>query len=264
MTFYILTRGGFGNVLFNYLLGYSIAKKYKAKVVYINCLDPKRPQMKSYSIFANEIIINKAPPNCAKLVERLFTFDPIVIKDLQQDIIIDGYFQSFKYSEEYIDEIRTNLFSKLNEISDYITHANKTTIMLHVRRGDYLNLQHIHPIQSDQYYKTCIEHIISKVGHLNIKLLVFSDDINFVSKWDVIKNYNHEIITLKDVEETFNLMRQCDHFIVSNSSFSLLAYYLRDKKEALICMPRNWFGEKGPKFNLDDLVEKSPNRFIYP
>jgi hypothetical protein len=51
------------------------------------------------------------------------------------------------------------------------------------------------------------------------------------------------------------LMTMCHEFIISNSTFSLLAYYFRKNKRAKLCIPIKWFGPDGPKYKISDLVE---------
>ena len=57
-------------------------------------------------------------------------------------------------------------------------------------------------------------------------------------------------------------MSLCDNFIISNSSFSLCAYYFRNVEQAKIVAPLNWFGPAGPKFDLNDLVPDTENRIL--
>lgn len=253
MTLYVLSRGGFGNVLFNYMAGYALSKKYNVNVIFINSFDGKRKPMRDYKIYHATLIID-CTPNLPRIGEKGFKYTPIIIPDPSKDWVLDGYFQSYKHSEEYIPEIKRILFPNKRE------HA-EPTIMLHARRGDYLKLQHVHPVQSDEYYSHALMYMRERIG--NFKVKVFSDDLPFIRTWSVLNEYTHEIVDIIDEEETFEEMRNCDHFIISNSSFSLLSYYFRENENAIVCMPSKWFGPSGPTFDLDDLVPPSENRVIF-
>jgi len=247
---YILPRGGFGNIMFTYLIGSSLSKKYNMELYFIENYQDKRKLMKEYNLFKNCKFVNRLPNNTIVIKEKEFRYSELPTLDPTKNYFLDGYFQSYKYSQNYLESIKNDLFPNIEKFDN--------TIMLHVRRGDYLNLPDFHPVQSLDYYKKSLE----KIEHS--KVLVFSDDLNHVKTWDFFKDYNVEFID-KDVEECFNLMIRCNHFIISNSSLSLLAYHFgkEEKGKNKICMPKNWFGPKGPSFNLDDLVNKNENVFIY-
>jgi len=244
MFLYVLPRGGFGNVMFNFLIGYSLAKKYGLNLLFIKNYHDKREKMESYNIFKGLNYTNSIVPGVVLIREPSFFHFNIELGEY--NYLLDGYFQSYKYSDSYIPEIRE--FLKLPK-------DIRNATALHVRRGDYLALQNFHPVQSDEYYKKALE--LTKPA----KLLVFSDDIEFVSNWDLLKIYSYQIID-KDVESSFIIMTQCENFIISNSSLSLTAFLLRANKNAKICLPNRWFGPDGPKYSIDDLVQLNENVYV--
>jgi len=267
-TIFVLTRGGFGNVLFNYLIGYSLGKKYSMNVKYVQG-DPNRtdrPVMKLYQIF-NKLNLSMCEDynrhNAIIIGEPAFTYQDIKITHPYINHILDGYFQSYKYSLDFINPIKTEILALMSSpklvdmISNY-RHGNKKLIMIHVRRGDYLNHPDYHPVPPSQYYQTAISTIIG-TDHNLYKLIVFSDDIPYIKNWHLPKQYDHEIIELSNVEEVFFLMTMMDHYVIANSSLSLLAYYFRQNQDASLFMPRHWFGPRGPRFKHDDLVEMTNN-----
>jgi len=267
MSIYVLVRGGFGNILFDYMIGYSLAKKHNMKLYFINSPKYNRPLMEHYSIFNDCIITIQKPHKINIIKEQGFTYNNIIINNPNENYLLDGYFQSHKYSNEYINEMKEILFNNTSEklkMQQYFNQYNpnkKPIIMLHVRRGDYLNLQDTHPVQKEKYYETSLKVIEAKIGK-NFKLYCFSDDIPYLKSWSLLKKYDNLIIENEDIIETFILMSLCNHFIIANSSYSLLSYYFREQKNSIICIPQNWFAKKGPQFNLDDLVAPSNNRFI--
>ena len=324
-TLYVTTGGGFGNVLFNFMMGYSMGKILREQgkdvdVVYIDGSDSYRPHMSTYSIFKGRDDIKIVGANSTtfpsycyyEVVEKGFKFQKAyltVVETLisrhcdEVAIKLTGYFQSYKYSsypefqwlslglgdgktiercafidrsaESIIPEMRDFLFkcgaqtSRFEEFHSKFSDPTLVTVMLHVRRGDYLKLQNYHPVQTEEYFKACIEHVIGKLsaGPGGINIMAFSDDVEYLREWEMLKGYNHVIVDTKEEVETFDIMRRCDHFIISNSSFSLLAYYFRESdkanNETIVCAPSKWFGKDGPQFDLDDMVPPSENRFIF-
>lgn len=244
---YVLPRGGFGNVMFNYLIGKTLCKKYIEPVCFIKKYSDKRKLMCEYDLFKNCSFIERVPKGTRLIREKNFKFNKIPELNTKNNYLLDGYFQSYKYSQEYFEEIKKELFGEINKFEN--------TVMLHVRRGDYLSLSAVHPVQSIEYYKKSLEII------KDCKVLVFSDDIPHIKTWDFLKNYEVEFID-KDVEDCFQLMIRCNHFIISNSTLSLLAYYFGKEQNSKIVMPKKWFGPRGPDYNLDDLIEKTDNTFF--
>ena len=117
-----------------------------------------------------------------------------------------------------------------------------------------------------QWYENAIKLLLSKLN-LNkddIRLILFSDDIKYLENMNITKEYNN-IIAEKlnlNIEETFLLMSFSDHFIIPNSSYSLMAYYFRKNNDAKIVIPNKWFGEKGPSYKMEDIIEINDNIII--
>lgn len=243
-TIYVLPRGGFGNILFNVLVGYSLSKKYNLNLVFYNNYKDNRKNMDSYDLFKNLKYTSYIEPGVQLIREPSFMYSDIVLRD--SNYLLDGYFQSYKYSKNCIPEIK-----KILQLPESILDAT----MLHVRRGDYLEMSNIHPVQSEEYFQKSLETINPN------KLLVFSDDMEFVKNWGLLKNYNCEFIAA-DVEDCFKLMIQCKNFIISNSSLSLLSYLLRNYQDAKLCIPQKWFGPDGPKFCISDLVDITDKVYV--
>ena len=265
----MIPKGGFGNVLFIYIAGYATAKKHNMQLMFLNLPQPNRPRMNTYDIFSNCTYSNVMPREHI-IHEKTFTYDPIIIPP-NRNVTLDGYFQSYKYSHGYIAEIKQELFNnipnQLQKIQIYLAKvmnynnvlATPTTILIHVRRTDYLTASDFHSNLTDSYYINSINTIMGKLKDSKIKLIVFSDDIEFIKKWHVIQQYPHHIVELIDPVDTFLLMTMCDHFIIANSSLSLSSYYFRNNINAQLCIPQRWFEPKAHKYNHSDLVEITDN-----
>ena len=129
---------------------------------------------------------------------------------------------------------------------------NCPTCLIHVRRGDYLMYPDVHPVCSEEYYSKSIDIVNEMVP--NVKYILFSDDLQYVNNWKLIKNNNYEIIKETDPIKTLILMSLCNHFILANSTLSLCAYFLRSTKDSLLLGPSKWFGPKAPTWKIEDIL----------
>lgn len=164
---------------------------------------------------------------------------------------LQGYFQSEKYFNHCSDLIR-NTFIPSKEIAfmcaEYFFHY-PVTCSVHVRRGDYVGNPFYAQLDIN-YYKQAIEYIKETTG--TERFLIFSDDINWCKDHFIGDEYEFSE-GKKDVEDLF-LMAECNHNIISNSSFSWWASYLNRYLDKTIVAPNknNWFAPDS-KFNVDDL-----------
>ncbi len=166
-----------------------------------------------------------------------------------------GYFQSSKYFTEYADDIR-----RLLTPSD-IVHASmrqkwghllsEESIVVHIRRGDYVPLPQYHCILTADYYVQAVNKMITETG-IN-KVLVFSDDI----EWCKTIGLPESSIYVDESDETVALllMSQFKYYIISNSSFSWWAVWL-GKQAKCVYAPELWFGPSGPQ-DIWDIYESS-------
>ena len=187
--------------------------------------------------------------------EPNFTWDP-----LPEGVkVINGSFQSWKYFDKYTEEIRdlfrkndsatfTKMVSKYQEVC-----SGKETVCIHIRRGDYLLAPDYHTLVGEEYYTKSLENFNKN----NVKLLIFSDTLQMVEGWALWKTGwdAHFVTDVPHPLEAIFLMSLCDNFIIANSSMSLAAYYMRSRKDARIFAPENWFGPRGPKYKMSDIIK---------
>ena len=265
--------GGYGNILFQFMYGYSVARKNKAQISFI-CNEQKRKNALEYKSISGFNISNSVNYGYIKMNELNHYYDEYMF-DPSKNYIITGYYQSYKYSKKYFNEIKQIIFNNLSDkiekiesIYDSIKKDNKTTITLHIRRTDYIDFKDIHyVVRNDEWYESGIKLLLTKLN-LNkddIKLVLFSDDVKYLENMKLVKEYDSIIAEEYelDIEETFLLMSQSDHFIIPNSTYSLMAYYFRKNNNANIVIPSKWFGEKGPKYKMEDIIEITENVIIH-
>lgn len=163
-----------------------------------------------------------------------------------ETFIVSGYFQKYDLFEEYASEIRKNL-TYCNELSEenrkfLYEIKHKDTVSLHIRRGDYVekkNVANNFARISLSYFDCSIRYIADKVSIE--KLIIFSDDIEWVKK-NLLLDYNCIYIDNNgpDYQHQY-LMSQCNHNIISNSTYSWWGAWLNPNKEKIVCVPTKWF-----------------------
>jgi len=174
------------------------------------------------------------------------------------NINLNGYFQSHLYFDHCREEI-LSYFDLKSEHLDYIFKKypdikNKNSI--HVRRTDYLHLQHYHPTQDMEYYKQAMDYLDSENQYY-----VFSDDIDWVK--ENFKGSQFIFIEEEDVIELF-MMSLCKNNIIANSSFSWWAAYLNKNESKKIVAPKKWFTERRIKDTYQDTENYLEHRIPAP
>lgn len=123
---------------------------------------------------------------------------------------------------------------------------SKESVCLHVRRGDYLRFEALQ-VCNYEYYSKGMSYVAERVA--NPHFFVFSDDIEWV-KTNYKIPYPHTFVQEKHAAPfELELMRNCKHFVISNSTFSWWAQYLSEYKDSVVVAPCPWFSD-GRKVSL--------------
>lgn len=165
-------------------------------------------------------------------------------------IFYEGYFQNEKYFK-HLREKLVNCFSlkvtldeKNQAILEKINESNSVSI--HIRRGDYVTsdcTNKIHGVCSLEYYQKGIEYIAKYVQ--NPHFFIFSDDIEWVIK-NLKIDYTFTIVDFNQGKGWFdlNLMKNCKHNIIANSSFSWWGAWLNENYGKIVIAPKKWNTKK--------------------
>ena len=213
------------------------------------------------SSYTNDFI--KDTPN--RYNEINFTYDEIPNNE-NENLLLSGHFQSYKYFEENYDKIYNllNLDNKINEIKNKYNsyfQDNKHIISMHFRLGDYKLKPSQHPILSQKYYEKSIQHILHSRNIDNPVIFVFCEEednyiieniiTDFMSLFPNIefKKIHHEIEDWKQML----LMSCCNDNIIANSTFSWWGAYLNNHCDKIVTYPSLWFGI-GNNTTLNDLI----------
>lgn len=155
--------------------------------------------------------------------------------NLTQSVSLSGHFQSEKYFEHAVDEVKWYLRMKDEPpLNDYVA--------LHIRRGDYDD--RYHPRIPESYYRAAMAEFPGR------RFLVFSDDIPTCKE---MFGSDVEYSEGRDYLEDFKLMKRCQSFIVANSSYSAMSAVLGDAPDKKVIAPRPWFGPAYAQIDGEDI-----------
>lgn len=150
---------------------------------------------------------------------------------------LSGHFQSTRYFEHCLDEVRWQLRMKDEP-------AQNDYVAVHYRAGDYTCNEGYHPRMTLDYYSPAMALFPSA------KFLVFSDDINSARE---LFGKGVEYSAGRDYLEDFKLLKKCRHFIIANSSFSAIAAVLGEAADKKVVAPRPWFGQSYTSITGEDI-----------
>lgn len=189
-------------------------------------------------------------------------FDETLFHKNSKNIVIQGYWQSFKYFEairptllkEFTFKIEPNSINKT--YLELIQSVN--AVGIHIRRGDYVSnviANELHGLCTMSYYKKAINYI-NKTTY-NPVFFIFTDDpdwaeanFNLVSNPHIIRHN----IGSQDFED-LRLLSNCKHFIIANSSFSWWGAWLSLNEDKIVVSPSKWFNID--EFPYDDRIPES-------
>jgi hypothetical protein len=183
----------------------------------------------------------------AELVEEPFNydFDESLLKPAKKIRFLSGGW----HSEKYFDTIKNLVFETYSfSVKDYdetlslllkeIKSLNSVSI--HVRRGDYLkdiNMNTYGCVCTIEYFTCAIEYISKLVK--NTHFFIFSND----SLW-VEQNFKYDNVTIVncfkgiDSWKDMYLMSNCQHHIISNSTFSWWGAWLNKSNTKIVITPK--------------------------
>jgi len=274
-------KGGLGNQMFQYALGYCLSK-IKNVPIYLDLRLMEEHKIKpsprnvprdfDLDIFgikkkeANKldliktiqfsssyrlrkylsIILDKL--NLFVFYEKKRTYNYRVLNNNFKNIYLDGLWQNEKYFKNFRKDI-LNLYHfnviKYKEINiHFLKKINfSESVCLNVRRTDFINNPE-HNVVNIEYYKNAISKLKNIIGK-NFKVFVFSDDLDWCKKnFDFIENkefVDHKYAGYKFYDYLY-LMSCFKNFIIPNSSFAWWACWLSRHNDKIILTPEKWSG----------------------
>jgi len=280
----IKLNGRLANQMFEWAFGRALNEKYGLNIIF----DDSEETLKlgCFNLISNLKTVNK--PLFYKVLRKIIPFRnlrnkltalkfsrlPVIIEKnfcgFEQNLLEikpPSYIMGFFQTEKYFKNIREDLLKdfslsiELNEKNKKILEKIKNTnsVSIHFRRGDYTKkrVADKYGSCSVEYYKKAVEYVANNT-QTPISLFIFSDDIDWVKnnvKFDYETIYV-DINTGKQGYFDLELMKNCKHNIIANSSFSWWGAWLNENKNKIVVAPKWWMKDiDTTKENIDIIPE---------
>lgn len=266
-------NGRFGNQLFQYAALKGIATNCQYEYT-IPPIAGRAIQHHNYGLIeAFELETNKNIGwlNSENLVyEEGFHFDENLFNNCNDNVNINGFFQSEKYFKHIESDIRKDFTFQdhiLNPCIEMMQDFDQVPIFLHVRRGDpsledrgfkwaYTECSDQHPPQSLSYYEEALKQFPD-----DVPVIIFSDSPEWVKAQELFSSDRFLISIPEDKYPDGSyipfvdvcLMSLCSGAIIANSSLSWWGAWLQSDIDKKIIAPKNWFGPSYSQNNTKDL-----------
>lgn len=274
-------KGGLGNQMFQYALGFAISKTYQIDL-YVDYtfyrdtmihggntlfefeLKNLGGEYSAFSVFSYiersflKINLFRKMKLNLQYEPKLLPYHKVSVPEGVKKFFLDGYWQSETYFSKFRNELLLEfiLREKL-ELEDQeliYKFQDENSVSLHIRRGDYITnakANKIHSVLNKDYYDRALGLVLSKID--NAKVYVFSDDPDWVeSNFKLTVPFHVVRSKTKSESVDLHLMSQCKHNIIANSSYSWWAAWLNTYNEKIVVAPKNWF--RDDSFDAIDLI----------
>ena len=261
---YSQATGGFGNQLYNYAIGFSLAQQYgdefaldispykfsprpfvldqmtiSGKVV--SLFPPvKDTKLSRMTARALRILATNRYGLCRWLKESPATRNQFGSYDFshKSSLYLEGYWQHYLYFDNYRDLLCKEFQLKEEFISESCRKLinqvqSEDSVAVHIRRGDY----EASWVLNDSYYHEAFAFMNDKLK--NPRYYIFCEDIPYIKEhYGYLSDATFVTgdFSLTDMEE-FWLMSKCSHQIIANSTFSWWAAYLNTNPDKIVIAP---------------------------
>lgn len=174
----------------------------------------------------------------------------------RKHIRMDGFFQSFKFFDDQRQAV-LDAFQFPYKMAGFVS--------IHVRRGDYLTYATKHPPITYEYISEAVKKMLA-MGYNSF--VVCSDDIKWCREnlsplelYGAVFTYSSQ----NDAMSDFLILSCCEHNIIANSSFSLMAAWFNQNPDKIVISPHedNWFGPDNKHLDVSDLIPEQWIRIKY-
>lgn len=227
--------------------GFEISKVFPSKIEYANLSDILRISwpLAHYRLWQiGKRILPMRKTMCCEKDD--YTLELNRCQD-KSPTYFDGYWQSELYFREFRELILKDftfppfIDKKNSELASVL--KNKTSVSIHIRRGDYVGHPMFRNICTMEYYRNAINYIL-KEAKVEI-FCIFSNDKDWVKENfadqlggidTIFVDWNFGTESFRDMQ----LMSMCSHNIIANSSFSWWGAWLNQNTDAIIIAPDKW------------------------
>lgn len=293
MAIYSYLQGGLGNQMFQYAIARALSEHYQSTFLLDRSwfdvpqseTTPRPYQLDLLQIqnVANSDLIFPKKPN--KLIKALlgfmsanpivyyqqnaFEFDPSLFRlkrMAERDLFLFGYWQAYPYLESIRPILQTEFKTKAptpNHYQAYLQQIRSSeSVMLHIRRGDYVNspsAAKFHGVLPLSYYQQAIEVLLLQKPDSHF--FIFSDDLPW-AKEALPKNlkitFVENALQADAAAQELQLMTECKHHIIANSSLSWWGAWLKQDCNGLVFTPNRWISDNS--LDLSNLLPTSWHR----
>lgn len=273
--------GGLGNQMFQYAAGRRLALHHKTSLLvdlshYDNQPENEVPRFYEMGCFNIKGKLTKQPVeevgaktrlgrriSFEVIKEKSLLFDKKILEAPDNSLLI-GHWASEKYFIDVADQIRQEfifkdrLSAKKQPVERKIAQQNNS-VSLQIRRGDFVSHKgssNFHGTVPLSFYKEATAIIEKKISDPHY--FVISDD----PKWcraNLKGLTKYPMVFVDHIpgtgQEDMNLMSQCRHNIIANSTFGWWAAWLNDNPDKVIISPASWFKDSAAQ--TKDILPKS-------
>jgi hypothetical protein len=285
-------EGGLGNQLFQYTAGRALAVRhgcgleldaswYQNKLTgvtargfelgHFKCVADILMPHKEY--FHSKLCLiwrlNRSMPGFSMYRENGMSFNEQFWLLPDQTYLI-GYWQSYRYADEILPQITSELepARPLSLDSQLMSEkiASTSSVALHIRRGDYVSLNaasKYHGALAISYYQAALRRIRDQISSPTI--FVFSDEPEWCRSNLLLDDTDATFISSNSESLAWQdliLMSRCEHHIIANSSFSWWGAFLADLRrpgaQRIVIAPRRWFNTNA----YQDVSDRLPFHWV--
>ena len=263
--------GGLGNALFE--IAAAITYSYKLERPFVFEHYPALPNLDNYSVASLGL-------DPAEYTASLREFSEEEIQNgaifPETHVKLTGFYQKYKLFEPFKDRIfdvmgipniREDIFAKISTNGSgselFAKKDREIKISLHIRRGDYEQLQCYFLLLNQYYYKNALRKLIDQLdvgSYDKIVVMCFYEKKSKIpanSIVDALKTdadllaypieYQHfnDLVgcDVSDIEE-MAAMSHCENHIIANSTYSWWSAYINPSPTKIVCYPDEYFNHQ--------------------
>lgn len=273
-------KGGLGNQLFQYAAAYALSKRldqsFQFNPAFTATMTARGYKFPELMVDVDQIVNDNELPSKVRLLKNAYVNKAARILNLSKhkcddylywletsdkwqsdffeitapNLYVDGYFQSENYFKQYRNELLRQFQPRYDAESDYVRFLeqiqHKNAVAVHVRRSDFKKDNNpFHYLLTEGYYRKAVHYIREHVSAP--AFFWFSDDMEWV-KEHIGDAHDFIFVSIKtshgDIDDMM-LMKNCNHIITANSTFSWWAAWLNEHEDAIRVVPEKPYGMDG-------------------